>query len=302
MSPAERGAPRGCWHQTWPVRDRGRGADTDPEPRPDPDPDPSPHLDPNPDPEPVPDPNLDPGPTIKPDSNPHPNLSPTQTLILHLAPTPTLKPVLTLTLRLILTLNWSLSFTLILNLILALKPTPTSSLTQSLTFTLSPTPVPAWTLILSLIPTPTLALTPSLPWWSQCRFWGAAPGRGLGVSHGGWGCAYIPVGPWGVPTFQKTVSKSVPWNFSGMPEVESLGPSNVTNSSKSTCPSPVGHRGGCHPLPGQGGTWDNSPPRKGPMGGHRLLKPVGDPRISWEPPANLENFQLWPGCPTLDGL
>lgn len=35
-------------------------------------------------------------------------------------------------------------------------------------------------------------------------------------------------------TFQKTVSKSVPWNFSGIPEVESLGPRSVTNSSKST--------------------------------------------------------------------
>lgn len=39
-------------------------------------------------------------------------------------------------------------------------------------------------------------------------------------------------------TFQKTVSKSVPWNFSGIPEVESLGPRRVTNSSKSTWPSP----------------------------------------------------------------
>lgn len=62
-------------------------------------------------------------------------------------------------------------------------------------------------------------------------------------SHRGWECPYIlrglgvslcSRGAQGVPTFQKTVSKSVPWNFSGMPEVESLGPSNVTNSSKST--------------------------------------------------------------------
>lgn len=40
-------------------------------------------------------------------------------------------------------------------------------------------------------------------------------------------------------TFQKTVSKSVPRNLSGIPEVESLGPRRVTNSSKSTWPSPT---------------------------------------------------------------
>jgi hypothetical protein len=39
------------------------------------------------------------------------------------------------------------------------------------------------------------------------------------------------------------VSKSVPWNFSGIPEVESLGPRRVTNSSKSTWPSPRMDRG-----------------------------------------------------------
>ncbi len=39
-------------------------------------------------------------------------------------------------------------------------------------------------------------------------------------------------------TFQNTESKSAPWNLSGIPAEESLGPSNVTNSSKPTWPSP----------------------------------------------------------------
>lgn len=40
-------------------------------------------------------------------------------------------------------------------------------------------------------------------------------------------------------TFQNTESKSAPWNLSGIPAEASLGPSNVTNSSKPTWPSPV---------------------------------------------------------------
>lgn len=40
-------------------------------------------------------------------------------------------------------------------------------------------------------------------------------------------------------TFQKTESKSVPLNLSGNPAAVSLGPSRVTNSSKSTWPSPA---------------------------------------------------------------
>lgn len=39
-------------------------------------------------------------------------------------------------------------------------------------------------------------------------------------------------------TFQNTVSKSAPWNLSGIPVVVIFGPNNVTNSSKSTWPSP----------------------------------------------------------------
>lgn len=39
-------------------------------------------------------------------------------------------------------------------------------------------------------------------------------------------------------TFQNTESKSAPLNLSGIPAAESLGPSNVTNSSKPTWPSP----------------------------------------------------------------
>lgn len=39
-------------------------------------------------------------------------------------------------------------------------------------------------------------------------------------------------------TFQNTESKSAPWNLSGIPVLESLGPSNATNSSKPTWPSP----------------------------------------------------------------
>lgn len=57
--------------------------------------------------------------------------------------------------------------------------------------------------------------------------------------------ALDPNQPW--HTFQKTVSKSVPWNLSGIPEVESLGPRRVTNSSKSTWPSP---RVGTGPISG----------------------------------------------------
>lgn len=38
------------------------------------------------------------------------------------------------------------------------------------------------------------------------------------------------------------------------------------------------------------------------MDGHKSPKPTGDPKISWEPPANLGNFQLWAECPTLDGV
>lgn len=41
-----------------------------------------------------------------------------------------------------------------------------------------------------------------------------------------------------VHTFQNTESKSAPLNLSGIPAAESLGPSNVTNSSKPTWPSP----------------------------------------------------------------
>lgn len=52
-----------------------------------------------------------------------------------------------------------------------------------------------------------------------------------------------------------------------MPEVDSLGPSNVTNSSKSTCPSPVGHGGSCHTLPRHGDVRDTLPiPPKSPHG------------------------------------
>jgi len=40
-------------------------------------------------------------------------------------------------------------------------------------------------------------------------------------------------------TFQKTESKSVPWNLSGNPAAVSFGPRRVTNSSKSTWPSPA---------------------------------------------------------------
>lgn len=52
-------------------------------------------------------------------------------------------------------------------------------------------------------------------------------------------------------TFQKTESKSAPWNLSGIPAELSLGPSNVTNSSKPTWPSPAeewqkGHEGAPH--------------------------------------------------------
>lgn len=43
-------------------------------------------------------------------------------------------------------------------------------------------------------------------------------------------------------TFQNTESKSAPWNLSGIPAEESLGPSNVTNSSKPTWPSPEENR------------------------------------------------------------
>lgn len=43
-------------------------------------------------------------------------------------------------------------------------------------------------------------------------------------------------------TFQKTESKSVPWNLSGNPAAVSFGPRRVTNSSKSTWPSPVEKR------------------------------------------------------------
>lgn len=39
-------------------------------------------------------------------------------------------------------------------------------------------------------------------------------------------------------TFQNTESKSAPLNLSGIPAAESFGPSNVTNSSKPTWPSP----------------------------------------------------------------
>lgn len=39
-------------------------------------------------------------------------------------------------------------------------------------------------------------------------------------------------------TFQNTESKLVPLNLSGIPAAESLGPRRVTNSSKSTWPSP----------------------------------------------------------------
>lgn len=39
-------------------------------------------------------------------------------------------------------------------------------------------------------------------------------------------------------TFQNTESKSAPWNLSGIPAEDSLGPSKVTNSSKPTWPSP----------------------------------------------------------------
>ena len=42
---------------------------------------------------------------------------------------------------------------------------------------------------------------------------------------------------WGF-TFQNTESKSAPWNLSGIPAEEILGPSKVTNSSKPTWPSP----------------------------------------------------------------
>ena len=43
-------------------------------------------------------------------------------------------------------------------------------------------------------------------------------------------------------TFQKTESKSVPWNLSGIPAAVSFGPRRVTNSSKSTWPSPAGRK------------------------------------------------------------
>lgn len=41
-----------------------------------------------------------------------------------------------------------------------------------------------------------------------------------------------------VITFQNTESKSVPLNLSGIPAAEIFGPRSVTNSSKSTWPSP----------------------------------------------------------------
>ena len=68
-----------------------------------------------------------------------------------------------------------------------------------------------------------------------------------------------PVQPSSQPgrTFQKTVSKSVPWNFSGIPEVESLGPRRVTNSSKSTWPSPGAGR---VPV-----SWEATPGHCGPV-------------------------------------
>lgn len=43
---------------------------------------------------------------------------------------------------------------------------------------------------------------------------------------------------WLIITFQNTESKLVPLNLSGIPAAESLGPRRVTNSSKSTWPSP----------------------------------------------------------------
>lgn len=95
----------------------------------------------------------------------------------------------------------------------------------------------------NLKPDPILTLTPTQPR-------PGVPGVRVGV------------GP--PPTFQKTVSKSVPWNFSGMPEVDSLGPSSVTNSSKSTCPSPAGHGAGRHPDTGTGASVSPVPPKCGP--------------------------------------
>ena len=47
---------------------------------------------------------------------------------------------------------------------------------------------------------------------------------------------------WIMGTFQKTESKSVPWNLSGIPAAVSFGPRRVTNSSKSTWPSPAEKR------------------------------------------------------------
>lgn len=44
---------------------------------------------------------------------------------------------------------------------------------------------------------------------------------------------------WVMSTFQKTESKSVPLNLSGSPAAVSFGPRRVTNSSKSTWPSPA---------------------------------------------------------------
>lgn len=75
-------------------------------------------------------------------------------------------------------------------------------------------------------------------------------------------------------TFQKTESKSAPWNLSGIPAELSLGPSNVTNSSNPTWPSPAeerqeGHEGGTESrlrarayrlYPGAG-WWPPAPPR-----------------------------------------
>lgn len=107
----------------------------------------------------------------------------------------------------------------------------------------------------SLVPDPNLSLTltPAQPDPNPAPE--PVPGA-LGAPRGG--------GSGGVPTFQKTVSKSVPWNFSGMPEVDSLGPSNVTNSSKSTCPSPAGHGGDRHTPPGLRGTVTHQPPGVAP--------------------------------------
>lgn len=145
---------------------------------------------------------------------------------------------------LMLTLTWSLSLTLTpplnltLTLILKLTLTPTLILTlkPTLILTLTLTPIPT----LTLTPTPTLTLTLTLTPSHPPVLSAQGPG---GATRPGWEMG-------GVLTFQKTVSKSVPWNFSGMPEVDNLGPSNVTNSSKSTCPSPAGHGGSRHPLPG----------------------------------------------------